>query len=154
MMWFKKALPIWAKGEETTKNYHLYTKTELLRRIRTSLAGRASEIVYYGPEEGVSTGASGDLYSATQTAEQMICKYGMDQSVGLAYIGSGAGNGAMDPVIREKVNAMLEEELQNAIRIIEANKQAIDSIVDALMEKSHLKEDEIDAIFKQTVSVV
>jgi ATP-dependent Zn protease len=69
-------------------------------------------------------------------------------------MGSGAGNGAMEPVIREKVNAMLEEELQNAIRIIEANKQAIDSIVDALMEKSHLKEDEIDAIFKQTVSVV
>jgi ATP-dependent Zn protease len=136
------------------ENKTLYTKTELLRRIRTSLAGRASEIVYYGPEEGVSTGASGDLYSATQTAEQMICKYGMDQSVGLAYIGSGAGNGAMDPVIREKVNAMLEEELQNAILIKEDNKQAIDSIVDALMEKSHLKEGEIDAIFKQTVSVV
>ena len=46
----------------------LYTKSELLSRIRTSLAGRASEIVHYGTEEGISTGASGDLHSATKAS--------------------------------------------------------------------------------------
>ena len=39
----------------------------------------------------------------------------------------------------------------NAIRLIEANKQAIDVMVDALMEKNHLKENEIDDIFNRTV---
>lgn len=134
-----------------TEGKGLYTKSELLSRIRTSLAGRASEIVYYGAEEGISTGASGDLYSATKVAEQMICNYGMDQSVGMSYIDSGAINSAVNQAVREKVNLMLNEELDRAIKIIEANKQAIDAMVDALMEKNHLKENEIDDIFSRTV---
>ena len=129
----------------------LYTKSELLGKIRTSLAGRASEIVYYGKEEGVSTGASGDLYSATKIAEQMICNYGMDQSIGMSYIDGGAMNVAMSNGIRDKVNEILNEELVNAISIIEANRCAIDTMVDALMEKNHLKENEIDEIFNKTV---
>ena len=51
----------------------LYTKDELLANIRTSLGGRAAELLYYGPKEGVSTGASGDLASATRTAQHIIC---------------------------------------------------------------------------------
>lgn len=134
-----------------TEGKGLYTKSELLGRIRTSLAGRASEIVYYGTEEGISTGASGDLYSATKIAEQMICNYGMDQDVGMSYVDSGTFNGAMNQAVRNKVNLMLDEELGTAIKIIEANKQAIDAIVVALMEKNHLKENEIDDIFNRTV---
>ena len=134
-----------------TEGKGLYTKSELLSRIRTSLAGRASEIVYYGTEEGISTSASGDLYSATKVAEQMICNYGMDQSVGMSYIDSNALNSTMDQAIRDRVNSMLDEELDAAIKIIETNKQAIDAMVDALMEKNHLKENEIDDIFGRTV---
>ena len=37
----------------------LYTKEELLGKIRTSLGGRAAEVVCYGEEGGLSTGASG-----------------------------------------------------------------------------------------------
>lgn len=129
----------------------LYTKAELLSKIRTSLAGRASEIVYYGADKGVSTGAGGDLCSATKVAEQMICHYGMDQSVGMSYIDSGTISSAVNQAVREKVNSILSEELGKAIGIIEANKQAIDAIVDALMEKNHLKENEIDDIFNKTV---
>ena len=81
----------------------------------------------------------------------MICNYGMDQSVGMSYIDSGAINSAVNQAVREKVNLMLNEELDRAIKIIEANKQAIDAMVDALMEKNHLKENEIDDIFSRTV---
>ncbi|MBE6630230.1 MAG: AAA family ATPase [Ruminococcaceae bacterium] len=129
----------------------LYTRSELLGRIRTSLGGRACEIVYYGEEGGMSTGASGDLYSATKTAEQMICNYGMDQSVGMAYIDPKAANSAVNQVVRDRVNAMLEQELETAIKLIKTNKRAIDAMVDALMEKNHLKENEIDDIFGRTV---
>lgn len=34
----------------------VYTKKELLRQIAVSLGGRAAELVYYGEEEGLSTG--------------------------------------------------------------------------------------------------
>ena len=125
----------------------LYTKAELLGRIRTALAGRAAEIVYYGAEDGISTGASGDLYSATKTAEQMLCCYGMDSGVGMSYVGSER----IDPSIRKRVNAILDSELKRAIGIIEANKTAIDAMVDALMKRNHLKQNEIDDIFNQNV---
>lgn len=126
----------------------VYTKKELLSKIRTSLGGRASEVVYYGTEDGISTGASGDLYSATRIAEQMICSYGMDESVGMSCI--DASNAAYQE-IRAKINSILSEELQNAISIIENNKEAIDAMVDALLERNHLKEKEIDDIFSRTV---
>ena len=125
----------------------LYTKAELLNRIRTSLGGRASELVYYGAEDGVSTGASGDLHTATRIAEQMVCNYGMDESVGMSYI----DDETLPSAIRDKVNAILASELKNAVSIIEKNKAAIDKMVDVLMEKNHLKEKEIDEIFSQTV---
>ena len=127
----------------------LYTKSELLSRIRTSLAGRACEIAYYGADEGISTGASGDLYSATRIAEQMICNYGMDQNVGMSYIDSSAAG--KNQALRDKVNEMLKEELAAAIKIIEANKVAIDAMVNALIDRNHLKENEIDDIFSKTV---
>ena len=41
--------------------------------------------------------------------------------------------------------------LANAINIIEENRCAIDTMVDVLMEKNHLKENEIDEIFNKTV---
>jgi ATP-dependent Zn protease len=76
----------------------------------------------------------------------------MDQSVGLSYVDSGAVNGAMNPAIRDKVNTLLEQELGRAIRIIKANQTAIDTMVEALLQKNHLKENEIDEIFKKTVN--
>lgn len=126
----------------------VYTKPELLDRIRTSLGGRAGEIVYYGTDDGISTGASADLYSATRTAERMICSYGMDRSVGMSYIDADKVAN-IDRSVRDRVNAILEQELDGAIRIIEANTVAIDKMVDALMEKNHLKEKEIDEIFNK-----
>jgi ATP-dependent Zn protease len=128
-----------------------YTKRELLARIRTALGGRAAEIVYYGEEDGVSTGASGDLYTATRVAEQMVCNYGMISDVGMSYIGRLAPDSAYGQAVRERVNAILREEFDSACDIIRTNKPAIDAMVDALMEKNHLKENEIDEIFSRTI---
>ncbi len=131
-----------------SENKSLYTKRELLARIRTALAGRAAELVYYGAEDGVSTGASGDLQQATRIAERMICCYGMDAELGLAYADAGSADGAK---IRERVNAILAEQMEEAERVISENQQAMDIMVDVLMEKNHLKQGEIDAIFRNAV---
>ena len=125
----------------------LYTKNELLGKIRTSLGGRAAELVYYGAEEGISTGASGDLHSATSIAEQMICNYGMDESVGLSYLEGRAADSVYFGEVRSRVNEILKSELANAVALIRTNRVAMDRMVDVLMEKNHLKEEEIDRIF-------
>lgn len=128
-----------------------YTKKELLDRVRTSLAGRCAEMVYYGDEEGISTGASGDLRHATQTITNMICYYGMDEKIGMSSVD-------MDAVKRSpyymqiitRVNEILQEQLQITKRIIEANKHAIDNLVKALLEENSLKQKEIDDILSKS----
>lgn len=121
----------------------IYTKDELLAKIRTSLGGRAAEIVFYGEEDGASTGASGDLASATGTAADMICRYGMNEKFGLAAIDKRS---ASDEV-RAAVNAILSEQMQSAIRAISENRKAVDALADELIAKNHLSGGEIEAFF-------
>ncbi len=123
----------------------IYIKDELLARIRTSLGGRAAEIVYYGERDGISTGASGDLESATNVARHVVCTYGMDDDFGLAFVnGDIAANGAMSVEVRNSINRILKEQMKEAIRLISENKDKIDSLVEALMAKNHLNAAEIE----------
>jgi len=126
----------------------IYTKEELLAKIRTSLGGRAAEIVYYGSQDGVSTGASGDLISATRMAEQLICAYGMDDSIGLGVIAQDMiQSGPLALEIRKAVNKILNEELQKAIQMISENRHSVDRMVKKLIEKTHLAEGDIQEVF-------
>ncbi len=124
----------------------IYTKQELLAKIRTSLGGRAAEIVYYGEEEGISTGASGDLATATHLARQIICTYGMDEHFGLAVVSPDAANGAMSGEVRAAVNQILSQQMAEAVRIIAENKAGMDALVDQLMVKNHMNGQEIEDI--------
>lgn len=119
----------------------IYTKDELLARIRTSLGGRAAEIVYYGERDGISTGASGDLANATNIARQIVCTYGMDESFGLAVV-----VGTMPDEVRNIINRILKEQLAEAVRLIQENKEKIDSLVEELMAKNHLNGAQIHQI--------
>lgn len=130
----------------------VYIKSELLSLIRASLGGRAAEMVYYGAENGVSTGAASDLYKATKLCERMICEFGMDEKLGLSVIDAKMLGGAYYPIIRDRINEILSAELNTAIKQIEDNRQAIDALVDALVKKNQLRENEIDEILSKTAN--
>jgi len=129
------------------ENKGLYTKEELLSRIRTSLAGRAAEIVFYGETDGISTGASGDLQSATHLVEQMICVYGMDEKIGLSTINLSTLDSIYHSRIRDRVNEILSIEFEKTKKLISENIDAMNNMVQVLMEKNHLKGSEIEKIF-------
>ena len=117
----------------------IYTRSELMNRIRTSLGGRAAELVYYGEEDGISTGASGDLETATRVAQRIVCTYGMDEDFGLAVVNPGThGNDAVSMEVRTVVNRILEQQMAEAIRLISENKDKIDSLVAQLLVKNQL----------------
>ena len=103
--------------------------------------------MYYGDEDGLSTGAGGDLINATKTAESIVCRYGMDGE-DVAYINVNAMDGAVAQGVRERVNSILKAEMANAVKAISANRAAVDALVQALMDKNHLKENEIDEILR------
>ena len=120
-------------------------------RVRTSLAGRCAELVYYGDEDGVSTGASGDLRQATYTITNMICRYGMDEKIGMSSIDlEEIKHSPYYTTVISRVNEILQEQLEFTKRIIEANKQAIDNLVVALLEQNSLKQKEIDDILSKS----
>ncbi len=127
----------------STENQPLTTREALLGRIRTALGGRAAEMVYYGMEGGVSTGASGDLRQASHIARSMICKYGMDPDVGLRYI---EDTSKLSEDVVNKINFMLNRELQKAIEALERNRFCIDRLVEELLKKNKLSGPEIAQI--------
>jgi ATP-dependent metalloprotease FtsH len=127
----------------------LKTREELLARIRVSLGGRAAEIVYYGEEEGLSSGASGDLLGATRIARAMICAYGMDDSVGMVALSEEeATRGPMAEKINRRIAEIIRKEMEKTIRILSGGKPQMDRLVSRLLEKNKLTREEIENALK------
>ena len=122
-----------------------FSKPELLAQIRFALGGRAAELVYYGEEEGQTTGASADLFNATRTAQDMVCSLGMDEEFGLAVVqGEGLSREA-----RAVVNRILKEQLEQAKMLIEQNREKIDALVEVLKVRNHLNGAELEKVLSE-----
>lgn len=120
----------------------IYTKEELLALIRTSMGGRAAEIVCYGKQDGISTGASSDLAKATRRAKHLVCYYGMDEDFGLAVV--DPGDNTMTRELRDAVNRILQAQMDEAIRLLQENKDKLDALVSVLLAKNSLNRREIE----------
>lgn len=126
------------------------TKKYYLERICCILGGRAAEMVYADVleiQDGLTHGPAADLEMATSIAANMVCKYGMyEEEIGLAVIVKiGEIELKYDEKVKELINRILSEQLKEAIRIIEANKDAMERLVNGVMtnEKKYLAKDEI-----------
>ena len=134
-----------ANSEEDTG----YTKEELLSRIRTSLAGRAAELVFYGEEKAINTGASSDLSNATNLAFSIVLTYGMDGSSLVVLKKDDVMKSALAGEYVSKVNAILEREMKNTIEIIEKNKAKIEAIADVLARENKLTGEQFDKLMSE-----
>jgi ATP-dependent Zn protease len=104
--------------------------------------------VFFGDEAGLTTGASGDLKSATNTALNLVCNYGMDESIGLASFDYSVDK--LPAEVVSAVNKILSQQMKEAIRIISENRHKVESLVEALLAKDHLMSNEIvEAINKK-----
>lgn len=124
----------------------VHTKKQLLDQIKISLAGRAAELIYY-KEEGLTTGAYDDLKKATEIAKAMVCRYGMDEELGLMALSAEDLN---NPVIAEKVynkvKIILEEQLEETTKMLNESKGIIDVMKQHLLDKNQLDAMEIEDI--------
>jgi cell division protease FtsH len=119
------------------------TREEMFARIRTSLGGRAAEIVYYGKEKGLNTGASSDLEKATRTARAMICLFGMDEEFGLLatpelFKHAEAISSPIYQRVSEVAGKILKQEMDNTLKLLEQNRSHLDAVAKALLEKNRL----------------
>jgi cell division protease FtsH len=67
--------------QQPTDDRYLLTRTELLDRLDVLLGGRVAEEIVFGD---ISTGAQDDLQRATDLARDMVARYGMSETLGLA----------------------------------------------------------------------
>ena len=124
-----------------------YTKEELLNRIATALGGRAAELVFYA-EGGLTTGASSDLEQASRIAVNMVCRYGMFDTLAVGLAAGNKEQGGLSDTALALVNRILEEQMAAAVDLLTKNREKIDALSDALMTKLHLNKEEIEKILK------
>lgn len=122
-----------------------YSQKDILARICIAMAGRASEVTFYG-EKGITSGARSDLKSATEYATEMVCEYGMDDF--LMHIDHEK---RMEiPGVMEKVHSIVKEQYERALSLIQNNKDKVQAVVDALIQKNSLDDLELKTLLKNT----
>ena len=124
-----------------------YSKQELIKLMRINLAGRASEIVFATEEEGgLTTGASNDLETATIIAESILCRYGMEEG----FLPSFSMDTIMKSTLAEKyvdrLNEIMKRELDYTIDLIRKNRDRVEKLADALIDRSRLDTEEMREI--------
>lgn len=125
--------------QENEQQYYNLTRKQIYARIQEALAGRAAEIVFYGKENGETSGAADDLKVATQLAEKMIGQWGMDETFGLAVIREKDGlYSELENQLRERVNVVLQQMLEKTVTKIQDNRESVDSLAEVLILENHM----------------
>jgi cell division protease FtsH len=135
------------------------TRNQMLDQLAYMLGGRAAEeMVFHDP----TTGASNDIEKATQVAKAMVTQFGMTEKLGAMKYGSTGqdvflGRDLMHQKdYSEAVAAIIDDEIRNLIetahleayKILEDNRQTLDDLVLALLDRETLNKEEIAEIFK------
>ena len=126
-----------------------YTKEDMINRIRTALAGRAAESVFFGKDRSLNTGASSDLEKATEHAWNTICRYGMEDDQLIVLKKSEVLSSPLASEYVTKVNDMLKAEMQNTIAMIENGRDKIREIADVLVKENRLTGAEFEKLMEK-----
>ncbi|KAK2359431.1 FtsH extracellular protease family [Trifolium repens] len=139
----------------------LISKNQLFARI----VGGLGEVIF--GETEITTGAAGDLQQITQIARQMVTMYGMSE-IGpwtLTDPTTQTSDVVLRMLARNSMSEKLAEDIDNSVRhIIETayevaknhirnNRDAIDKLVDVLLEKETLSGDEFRAILSEFTDI-
>ena len=135
---------------------YLETKDELLAKITTYMAGRAAEVLVFN---SVTSGAANDIENATKIARAMVTMYGMSDKFGMMclatvqnqYLEGGAGlicgeNTASQ--IDDEVLSIINSSYAEAMKLLDENREILDSISDYLYQKETITGKEFMNMFR------
>jgi len=135
------------------------SRGKLLGQMRVLYAGRAAEELCC---QDVTNGAAADIRQATEIARRMICEWGMSDDLGPINYETSSENvflgyeisrgrdfsedtaGRIDAEVRRLVGAAYQE----ARKLIEGHREALDRVKDALLEREVLNREEVEKLIK------
>ena len=127
---------------------YIYTKDELIGKIKILLAGKASEELIFNHK---STGAKDDLKKVTEIANQMVCEYGMS-NLGFMTIDGNDKTFLCDKVQKE-ANRIVEICYKETLEMLKDNLEDLHSVSKFLFEKETMTHEELkDLIGKEAVN--
>ncbi|CZR96042.1 MULTISPECIES: ATP-dependent metallopeptidase FtsH/Yme1/Tma family protein [unclassified Clostridioides] len=127
---------------------YIYTRDELIGKIKILLAGKASEELIFNHK---STGAKDDLKKVTEIANQMVCEYGMS-NLGFMTI-DGNDKTFLCDKIQKEANRIVEVCYKETLEILKDNLEDLHSVSKFLFEKETMTHEELkDLIGKEAVN--
>ena len=133
---------------------HSYTRAQMLAMIKRAMGGRAAEELVF---EHFSTGASNDLQQATRMAREMVCHYGMSETIGPVSFDDESGDVFLgrdftsrknysEQTAREidqEVRALLSALYDEALAMLREHRSALDRTASALLERETLEAEDM-----------
>ncbi len=142
-----------------TEDKFLTTRAELTDTMAMTLGGRAAEEIVFGE---ITTGASNDLEKVTETAKQMVMRFGMSERLGprvfghdrsLPFLGRefSAEPDYSDEIAREiddEIRRIVEEAHQTAKDILVERREGIDRISKILLERETIDAEQFEKLLQ------
>ena len=139
-------------GEESS---HM-TRNEMFEDIVGLLGGRAAEEIVF---RDITTGASNDIDRASQTARDMVARYGMSKKLGTisylsddeVFIGGSYGktksySEQVAGTIDEEVKAVIDAAYDRCIQLLTENRDKLDAVAEFLLKNENMTGDEFRTI--------
>ena len=138
------------------------SKGRMIQDIIVGLGGRVAEELVF---DDVTTGASQDIKQCTQTARDMVTKYGMSENIGMicytneddeVFIGRDLAHTrsyseGVAATIDSEVKTIIDNAYAEAKRIILEHRDILDRCAELLLEKEKISREEFEALFEETI---
>lgn len=132
------------------------TESRLRNMVAVLLGGRAAEIVEFND---LTVGATNDIEQATRIARKMVTEFGMSK-LGPIAVDAGGDRGWLMQQLGEysqvsnetaaavdrEVKSIIDSSLKTAVSILQKNKNKLDNVASALIEKETLNQKEFEKL--------
>ncbi|MBK8189876.1 MAG: ATP-dependent zinc metalloprotease FtsH [Vampirovibrionales bacterium] len=133
------------------------SKSHLMADIAMALGGRAAERLVYGE---FYTGAADDLKRVTRVAKRLVTQFGMSETLGPIVFGNhnehvfmGRDFGSerdygeeVAAAIDREIKTIIETQFAYAQKLLEENRDVMNAVVKALLERETMDESEVQEI--------
>ena len=134
------------------------TRNEMFEHIVELLGGRAAEEIIF---QDISTGASNDIDRASQTARDMVARYGMSKQIGTisyhsddeVFIGGSYGktksySESVAGQIDDEVKTVIDAAYSKALELLTDNRDKLDAVAEFLLKNENMTGDQFKTLME------